>query len=178
MSQPPASRPAGAGEDPRAITPQARLANLAVAAVITAVAVAAIWAAKDFPGTGTSTDFGAARFPIVFSAALIVLSGLLALDTLRRPLRPSTPVAERPLMKPMLIGLAATAAYIYLIAYLGYLATSVVFLIGMMRLMGLRNPALIVAIALAITFSLYFVFLYGLSIPLPVGSLLEDYGLV
>lgn len=178
MSQSPESSVRDAGADGRAITPAVRLANLLVAATITVVAAAAIWFARGFPGTGTATDFGAARFPMVFSGALIVLSGLLVLDTLRRPLRGPLAVDERPRLVPMLIGLAATAAYIYLISYTGYILTSVVFLIFMMRLMGLRHPFWIVVIALAITFSLYFVFLYGLNIPLPAGSLLEDAGLV
>ena len=75
---------------------------------------------------------------------------------------------------PVVIGVAATVAYVYLITLLGYVPTTVVFLVGMMWLMGERHRIRTPLIAVAITVVLYLVFLYGLQIPLPDGSLFES----
>ncbi|WP_256380037.1 tripartite tricarboxylate transporter TctB family protein [Azospirillum sp. TSH58] len=61
----------------------------------------------------------------------------------------------------------------YMLSLIGYLPTTVVFLIGMMRLMGMRSWVRAPIIAVAVTAFLYLVFLYALQIPLPDGSLFE-----
>lgn len=165
------------GGTPGSGTP--RSADLFAGAVVAAVAVAAIVVSRDFPTMGgLDTDVGPARFPIIYAGALIVLSAILVISRLLKrdaqaaPAEPQAP-AEAFRFHRVAIGVVATAVYIYLLSLLGYLPTTVVFLIGMMRLMGMRSWVRAPIIAVAVTAFLYLVFLYALQIPLPDGSLFE-----
>ncbi|AWJ82565.1 permease subunit (plasmid) [Azospirillum sp. TSH58] len=168
------------GGTPGSGTP--RSADLFAGAVVAAVAVAAIVVSGGFPTmAGLDTDVGPARFPIIYAGALIVLSAILVIGRLlpkrgaqaqAAPAEPPAP-AEAFRFHRVAIGVVATAVYIYMLSLIGYLPTTVVFLIGMMRLMGMRSWVRAPIIAVAVTAFLYLVFLYALQIPLPDGSLFE-----
>lgn len=169
-------------------------ADRIVAVVIIVLAVVAISVSRHFPHTGIDTDVGSARFPLVYSGALIILGLLLMSKTFfgrsEVAAKSQKEVAEGindttqttvandvslnvfyPL--PVIIGAAATGIYIFAISLLGYIPTTIVFLIGMMGLMGMRHKLWNPVIALAITAFLYLVFVYGLNVPLPEASLFE-----
>ncbi|QCO05553.1 tripartite tricarboxylate transporter TctB family protein [Azospirillum argentinense] len=166
------------GGTPGSGTP--RSADLFAGAVVAAVAVAAIAVSGSFPTmAGLDTDVGPARFPIIYAGALLVLSAILVIGRLMpkrgaqaAPAEPQAP-AEAFRFHRVAIGVVATAVYIYMLSLIGYLPTTVVFLIGMMRLMGMRSWVRAPIIAVAVTAFLYLVFLYALQIPLPDGSLFE-----
>ncbi|MCG5238354.1 tripartite tricarboxylate transporter TctB family protein [Azospirillum doebereinerae] len=156
-----------------------RSADIAAGIIVAVVAVAAIAVSRDFPTTGLDSDVGPARFPLIYAGILIVLSAILVIGRLL-PTRRNQERAAEPAQPgtgfrfaPVAIGVVATAVYIYLISLIGYLPTTVVFLIGMMRLMGQRSWVRTPLLAVGITAFLYLIFLYGLQIPLPVGSLFE-----
>ncbi|TWA72639.1 tripartite tricarboxylate transporter TctB family protein [Azospirillum brasilense] len=166
------------GGTPGSGTP--RSADLFAGAVVAVVAVAAIVVSGGFPTmAGLDTDVGPARFPIIYAGALLVLSAILVIGRLMpkrgasaEPAEPQAP-AEVFRFHRVAIGVVATAVYIYMLSLIGYLPTTVVFLIGMMRLMGMRSWVRAPIIAVAVTAFLYLVFLYALQIPLPDGSLFE-----
>lgn len=166
------------GGTPGSGTP--RSADLFAGAVVAVVAVAAIVVSGGFPTmAGLDTDVGPARFPIIYAGALLVLSAILVIGrlmpkrgALAEPAEPQAP-AEVFRFHRVAIGVVATAVYIYMLSLIGYLPTTVVFLIGMMRLMGMRSWVRAPIIAVAVTAFLYLVFLYALQIPLPDGSLFE-----
>jgi len=157
------------------LRPQDRIANLVIAALVAAVAVAAMVAARDFPPTMLETDVGPARFPVVYALVLIALSVVLAVNTLRAPAAApdAVPAGERPSYASVALGMAATAACLVAMAYVGYAIATVVYLFGLMTLMGRRKPQWNAVIAVGLTALVYAVFLYGLHVPLPVGSLFE-----
>ncbi|AWJ94130.1 tripartite tricarboxylate transporter TctB family protein (plasmid) [Azospirillum baldaniorum] len=166
------------GGTPGSGTP--RSADLFAGAVVAAVAVAAIVVSGGFPTmAGLDTDVGPARFPIIYAGALLVLSAILVIGRLLpkrgAPVAPAEPQAPAEAFRfhRVAIGVVATAVYIYMLSLIGYLPTTVVFLIGMMRLMGMRSWVRAPIIAVAVTAFLYLVFLYALQIPLPDGSLFE-----
>ncbi|CAO3357864.1 tripartite tricarboxylate transporter TctB family protein [Azospirillum melinis] len=157
-----------------------RSADIAAGIIVAVVAIAAIIVSRDFPTTGLDSDVGPARFPLIYGGILVVLSAILVIGRLLPSQRnQERTAAERAQpatgfrFAPVAIGVAATAAYIYLISLVGYIPTTVVFLIGMMRLMGQRSWIRVPLLAIGITAFLYLIFLYGLQIPLPVGSLFE-----
>ncbi|WP_395454382.1 tripartite tricarboxylate transporter TctB family protein [Azospirillum melinis] len=157
-----------------------RSADIAAGIIVAVVAIAAIIVSRDFPTTGLDSDVGPARFPLIYAGILVVLSAILVIGRLlpsRRNQERTAAERAQPAtgfrFAPVAIGVVATAAYIYLISLVGYIPTTVVFLIGMMRLMGQRSWIRVPLLAVGITAFLYLIFLYGLQIPLPVGSLFE-----
>ena len=157
------------------LQPQDRLATLVIAGLVAAVAIAAIVAAQDFPATMLETDVGPARFPIIYSIALLVLCAILAINTLRAPASPrtETPAAARPSYGAVALGMAGTAACLIAMDYVGYGIATGVYLFGLMTLMGRRNLLLNAVIAAVLTGVIYATFAYALSVPLPTGSLFE-----
>jgi Tripartite tricarboxylate transporter TctB family. len=157
------------------LRPQDRIATLVIAGLVAAVAIAAIVVAQDFPATTLETDVGPARFPILYSIALLVLCGILAINTLRAPSAPraETPAAERPSYGAVALGIAGTAACLLAMDYVGYGIATGVYLFGLMTLMGRRNLLMNAVIAAVLTAAIYATFAYALSVPLPMGSLFE-----
>lgn len=158
--------------------------EVGIAILVCLVAVAAIVGSRKFPGTGLSTDIGSARFPLIYSVALIVLSVVLVVQSLRKgpPTAASAPAADKALAdadaetpspwRPV-AGMAATVALLAAIPVLGYGLVTVLYLSFLMALLGMRHRLWNPLLALAITVVMYFTFSAGLGVPLPMGSLFE-----
>lgn len=158
------------------LRPQDRIATLVIAVLVMAAAVAAIVAAGDFPPTMLETDVGPARFPIIFAVALLVLCAILVFNTLRAPAAPpDDPAQAEPKASygTVAIGIAATAACLFAMEYVGYAVATPIYLFGLMWLMGRRNLIANAVIAAVLTALIYAAFALALSVPLPVGSLFE-----
>ncbi|AWK89373.1 tripartite tricarboxylate transporter TctB family protein [Azospirillum thermophilum] len=172
MSQAPGGQDAGSG-----FSRTDRLANLIIAAVVIAIAIAAIVATGDFPATSLATDVGPARFPIIYSVALIVLSGILILHTLRKQvvdsLAAGDPAARMAGRINVALGIGASVLCLVAIGYIGFAIATVLYLSTIMWLMGQRGLVLNPIIAVAVTAIIYVTFSTGLQVPLPVGSLFE-----
>lgn len=172
MSQAPGEQDGGSG-----FSRADRLANLIIAAVVIAVALAAIVATRDFPATSLATDVGPARFPIIYSAALVVLSGILILHTLRKQVVESLAVADPAARMAgrinVALGIGASVLCLVAIGYIGFAIATVLYLSTIMWLMGQRGLVLNPVIAVAVTAIIYVTFSTGLQVPLPVGSLFE-----
>ena len=171
------TQPSPSTEETRAITLVTRRANLIIAAIVTLVAVAAIYVAKDFPSTGQPTDPGASRFPVIYGVVLIVLSGLLVLDTLRRPIVPPAEELGDGVVRRRIVNVATGVVLMILgvtaMSWVGYLPATALYLALAMGAMGLRHPLLNPVLAVALTALLWVAFSKGLEVPLPVGSLFE-----
>lgn len=125
-------------------------------------------ATLDFPAPGQPNDPGTGAFPRIISIALVLLSVLLFL----RPDPVSlVPTRDRALTVVGII--VATAVFGYLLDPLGFLASSLLFMIVALLLMGVRRPLPLVLVTLGITFGLYYLFAEALSVFLPSGYL-ED----
>jgi hypothetical protein len=156
------------------LRPRDRLATLVICALVIAVAVAAIVTAQDFPATMLATDVGPARFPIVYAAALIVLCGILAIQTLRKPIDDSAVAPATSLSHgTVAIGMAASVACLIMMTYVGFALATLPFVAGVMWLMGQRSPIWNPVLAMVITGLIHVTFSTALGVPLPVGSLFE-----
>jgi len=156
-----------------------RLANLIIAVIVIAVAIAAIVATSDFPSTSLATDVGPARFPIIYAVALIALCGALIVNTLRKGTTAAEPgsVGDRAGRMAsrvnVALGIGMTTACLIGMVYVGYAIATTLYLSSVMWLMGQRNRLLNPLIAVAVTALIYVTFSTGLQVPLPVGSLFE-----
>lgn len=61
--------------------------------------------------------------------------------------------------------------YVVTLRPIGYLITSVVFMMVLMPVLGTRKPITVVGVSLGVTLGLYYVFQSLLGVPLPVGLL-------
>ena len=154
--------------------------EIVIAILVSLVAVAAIIASRNFPGTGLSTDIGSARFPLIYACALILLSGILVFQNLLKNKHEPAPEeasvdadAETPSYRRAFVGVAATAVYMVAISFIGYALTTGFYLSFLMGLLGMRHKIWNPLLALTITVVMYFTFSAGLHVPLPVGSLFE-----
>lgn len=152
--------------------------EIVIAIIVSLVAIAAIVGSRRFPGTGLSTDIGSARFPLVYSIALLVLSAILIAQNLckRSPAAPQAAAAEIELpdyWKPF-SGILATAFCIAAMPYTGYLITSALYMSFLMWLLGMKHKALNPLLTLAITAAIYLTFSVALKVPLPIGSFFEN----
>ena len=152
-------------------------AEIVIALLVSLVAVAAIVGSRKFPGTGLSTDIGSARFPLIHSIALLILSAILIVQNLLKtkesPATSSDSAAPRPNYLKALSGVLASVFCLGAMPYVGYAPVTALYLSFLMWLLGMRHKALNPLLAIVITGVLYFTFSSALNVPLPVGSLFE-----
>lgn len=154
----------------------ARTAHLVIGCTLIVVAIIAIVTALGFPATNLATDVGPARFPLFYAISLIVLCLIMMATHLRKPAPPPQGYAAGPDSMGYLcvaIGMAATALCIFVMFWIGYAITTVLYLWGLMWMMGWRHRWLTPAVAVGVTALLYVLFSLSLNVPLPVGSLFE-----
>ena len=152
--------------------------EIVIAVIVSLVAIAAIVGSRQFPGTGQSTDIGSARFPLVYSIALLVLSAILIAQNLRKrsadsPSATGADAKSADYWKPF-YGISATALCIAVMPYAGYLMTSALYMSFLMGLLGMKHKVFNPLLTLAITATIYLTFSVALKVPLPVGSFFEQ----
>lgn len=134
----------------------------------------AIWEGSKMP-TDVVMKIGPSFFPTILAGFLILFSVMLLINALKgkskgsvAPLRLSDPGVRRGL-----ITLAATIVFCVAVEPLGFIPTSLTFLVFMMLVLGKRSaPALIIAPAL-VTFAIWLVFEKVLYLSLPPGVLVD-----
>ncbi|KAF7597818.1 MAG: hypothetical protein CGU28_16155 [Candidatus Dactylopiibacterium carminicum] len=151
-----------------------RMADLVVGCILIMVAVLAIVTAQGFPSTNLVTDVGPARFPVIYACALILLSLIMMTGALRRPAPPAGKPVDRLGYVCVVIGVIATALCILVMEWIGYGLSSVIYLTGLMWMMGWRHRLFTPLVAIFITGLLYALFSFSLNVPLPVGGLFEQ----
>lgn len=75
-------------------------------------------------------------------------------------------------VKPVLIFLVATIAYVALIPVIGFYVVTIVFLVGLMVALGIRKLWVFLGVPVALTAIIYLTFTLQLNVPLPEGILL------
>lgn len=164
-----------AGQQPSAKT---RKMEILIGVLVSLVAIAAIVVSRKFPSTGLATDIGSARFPLIYSCALIVLCGILIVRNLKAKHQDTlageaTDAAAAPRHVKTVLGVVASVASLVLMPILGYPLVTAIYLSFLMGLLGMRHKLLNPLLAVGITALLYFTFSMGLNVPLPIGSLFE-----
>lgn len=168
-----APQPAEAeGSGPRIL----RRADLAIAAILVVIAIATFAASSGFPVAKLGNDVGAARFPRIYAVVLVVLAGLLALQAWRRPVPAgaTAPTAERRQALPrVMAGMGICLACFVAMQFVGFVPAALTQFVGLMLLMGRRHWVQTTLIAVALTAAVYFLFVNGLNVPLPLGIMFE-----
>jgi hypothetical protein len=118
--------------------------------------------------------------PTALSAVLAVLAALLLFGALVRPAGTSTSVAGARLIRPdragpwrVVVMVAGTGLYVALMPWLGYVASSALYIAGLAWLYGTRNWFAIAALAAAVPFLLMIFFERYMIVLLPSTRLLD-----
>ena len=158
---------------------QKTLASLLLPALLLALCALALYEAKGFASTIIEQDVGAGAFPTFYAYVLGALAVVYAFVHGGRSARQGNeedlkawPKALLSLAKPGL-ALALVALYAGLLAPLGYLFSTALFLCILMRVLGSRSwlkNALLSALFSAL---LWLIFAKALQVPLPTGDWLD-----
>lgn len=135
--------------------------------------------ARSFPATPITTDIGASAFPSVYGWLLILLSVILIAkqfsgSSIKQLLDFSSREAfsfadyQGPLSAVLLC-----VGYIVAMEYFGYLAATLVFMVLIMKIAGVKRWSINLLLAVVLSITLYLLFSLALNVPLPEGSLLE-----
>lgn len=142
------------------------LGDRIIAILLLALAVGMFLYTFTFPGTLQPTDPGTAAFPRILAVALAVLAVILFLTPRESKLLP-----EWAGTFPIVGIIVATALYALFLPLLGFLLSTVLFLVGALLLMGVRRPVYLVAVPIVLSVVLFGLFGLLLEVPLPYGPL-------
>jgi hypothetical protein len=130
-------------------------------------------------GPLTDTD---ALMPVLITVFILVLSLLLMLQALRRPMveaarehPPASQAPQRSSKVTLAAAVAIMAAYAWLLDVTGFVLTSLVSMVVLFLVFGVRRWLTIAVITVVTLAGLYVCFELLLGAPLPVGSLLEHF---
>lgn len=151
--------------------------EIVIALLVALVAIAAIVGSRGFPHTALSTDIGAARFPLIYSVALLFLSAILIIQNVLKKRHTTAATADGESSRPNYLktfsGIVASVLCLASMSYVGYAPVTAIYLSFLMWLLGMKHKVLNPLLAIVITSVLYFTFSNALNVPLPVGSLFE-----
>ena len=160
-----------------ALTRGERIGTLCLLALVIGLAVCSFILSLSFPKTPLPTDIGPARFPNIFAFCLIVLCAVQFVLTLKSPQANPSPDDVLSVDKPnywrVAIGISITVLCIYAMQFLGFEICSIAYLFTLMRLMGRRQYIWNGIFAVLLSASIYLIFSYGLSVPLPEITLFD-----
>ena len=134
----------------------------------------AIWEGLQMP-TDHVMKIGPSFFPIILSAILIIFSLILIVNALRgRSKGKVTPInfADKGVQRG-LITLGSAAVFCLAMEPLGFIPTSILFLIFMMWVMGNRKPLTLLIAPPLVTLGIWLVFEKALNLSMPAGILAD-----
>lgn len=142
-------------------------------AALLAGSVAVLAAVTAIPGRGGYEASGPRFVPLIVAIALIALSVLFLARTF---VRPDTELAERSAAEddathwgtPALL-VVALVVYVVVLEDLGYPVATVIFFVGVARLLGSRSLVRDILIGLLLGFGLFTAFTQYLGVSLPAG---------
>jgi uncharacterized membrane protein YfcA len=149
------------------------LADAVIGLLLLGLAAALFWMSRDIPSP-PFVPVTPAFFPRVLAGVLAGLAALLVLRGSRRRGRDGEPRAARGPLRPAVLVYGALAAYAFAIPRLGFYASTFVFLLVLVGLLGertARGAVRALAVAVATTAACYAVFTGYLRLFLPEGLL-------
>lgn len=121
---------------------------------------------------GTATELGAAAWPRVILALMIVLLAIGIVNMVRKK-DGKLPVSKEGfqafLHSKLLIGMVICAVTAFVLPYIGFIPTCALFLVAYGILLGEKRPQVLAITAVVATLVLYIIFQGPLSIFLPRG---------
>ncbi|MEW6672279.1 MAG: tripartite tricarboxylate transporter TctB family protein [Thermodesulfobacteriota bacterium] len=151
--------------------------------ILLALALFYYLSTRDLPPPSVTEKLGASFFPILLTITLAVLSVLLLAGSFfsRDSSDEKAAVAggerleedafsSEAISYPTLLGtMGLSILYVALLNVTGYLATTPVFIIALVRLLGMRQWIKNIALSIILTAALYLLFGKALGVPLPAG---------
>lgn len=165
--------PAGQAGGAPGLTRSDRLAHLIIVALLCLISVSTIYTSMNFPGPMSGADVGPGRFPIIYAVGLLGLTLIMLFQTLAKPVVSSADAGEAPRYGRIAAGMLAMLVMLLAIGTLGYFICALALMVVLMFLLGQRSPIWNPVIAISITSIVYFLFDYGLNVPLPSGTLFD-----
>lgn len=146
--------------------PADRAGNLVVAVLLLALAVTMFAATADMPSPGSASDPGAAGYPRLLAVGI----GLLALALLAQRDHWQEGPGRDGVLRVVAITVL-TILYVNVLAALGYLLATVLFLLATMLVAGARSPAALLLIPPVFSALVYYLFFAVFEVSLPRGAL-------
>ncbi|MEW6672288.1 MAG: tripartite tricarboxylate transporter TctB family protein [Thermodesulfobacteriota bacterium] len=154
-----------------------------IGVILLGVAFFYYYSTRDLPPPSVTEKLGASFFPILLTITLAVLSILLLISSLRA--RNSSDgkaaiaggdrleedaFAAGEISYPFLFGtMGLSVLYVALLNAIGYIVSTPLFILAMVRLLGLKQWSKGIAISIVLTAVLYLLFGKALGVPLPAG---------
>jgi hypothetical protein len=144
--------------------------DIPVAAIVGATAIAAFVLTYGFDSAPASLmhGLGADIFPRLVLVMIVIMAALLGLGAFGRSPTPGEPITPR-----FHTTLAASIAFVPIVALIGMIPAMVVYMIGVGRLWGERRLGALAANATGTGCAIWLLFVRGFNIPLPRGFLGE-----
>ncbi len=120
-------------------------------------------------GVGTLTSPGAGFWPMIISALICVLGGVLVVQQVMRP--EGRQIHLKALRRPG-VGLLSALVYAYTVGWLGFITTTVLLLLFWVKVIGRRSWITAFLVAIPAVVIAYGLFGYWLNVPLPAGYLM------
>jgi putative tricarboxylic transport membrane protein len=122
---------------------------------------------------GTFRNAGTGMFPLVLGVLLMILSGLFILriffQNKKAPAMKESVVEISESRKQVILFLGTMALATLFFDRLGYLLSSFLLMLGLLRILGLRRWGLNILISVVTAVGCYFLFVKWLDIPMPKG---------
>ena len=127
-----------------------------------------LYAEQQYAGTGVNL-YGPNFFPQVVSALLFLASITLIVQALRGNFLKNFETINKDGFIRASVTLAIAIAYLFLMQYIGFYLSTVIFLFAMIKYLGLNNYLLNFIVSLSVGTIVYGIFKVFLKIPLPEG---------
>lgn len=160
--------PAGsaAGDPPGAAARSGLLADRLIGGIVLALATGLALATFGFPPSAQDSDPGTGALPRLVAGALGVLGILLLLRPEPASVAPAPGTRRR-----MTAIVVLTVVYVLVVETVGFPVTTFLFLVGAIRIMGVRRVPPLLLVPLLVTGVLYYLFAQLLAVYLPAGIL-------
>ena len=158
----------GMSDDKPVTRPQRYIGNILLPVAV--LVVAAVFLSQTFGFPGGNGDVGPAGVPYLWIAFLAIFSVGLIFQAVAHRMAPD-PVPGR--VGFVLLYVGGLCLYLVAIKWLGYYASTFIFLVASMYLLGARSHLVIVLVAVGWLVFSYFVFADTLHIDLPDGWLMQ-----
>lgn len=155
--------------------PSSRTSDIVVAIVVVILSVSVFLYTFTFPESHRSA--GVASFPRLLTGFMVILAGLLLYEVRDRRgvaskgSQESCSVWDRKVLTRVGIVTLMIAGYVALVRMLGFIITTIIFLLVTISYFGEKNILRLVLVAVGITGAVYLLFGVLAGVPFPSGSL-------
>lgn len=141
-----------------------KLGDRVIAACILALAVFLLFMAFGFPDPGQPEDPGTAALPQIIGFALLALSLMLVFNSEEAVFSPE----KGSRLRTLLIAIVSLV-YTFALTPLGFMLSTVIFMVAGLLIMGVRSPLRLVFVPVGVTLGVYYLFTEALGVYLPTG---------